>query len=109
MAHVPSADINYKWPNDVMIRWQKLAGILVEYVDGTYIIGIGLNVKQPAGMDEKLKKTTTSLGAAGYDQDRLIMTLGHIIRNAQEATPNTGFVDVTLRQEGNNAINNHRQ
>lgn len=38
------------------------------------------------------------------DQDRLIMTLTHIIRNAQEATENTGFVDVTLRRHGNNAI-----
>ena len=38
------------------------------------------------------------------DLDRLIMTVTHIIKNAQEATASTGFVDVTLRQEGNNAI-----
>jgi len=38
------------------------------------------------------------------DQDRLIMTLTHIIKNAQEATDKNGFVDVTLRKDGNDAI-----
>lgn len=38
------------------------------------------------------------------DQDRLIMTLTHVIKNAQDATEKTGFVDVTLQQRGNDAI-----
>lgn len=38
------------------------------------------------------------------DPDRLTMTLLHLVRNAQEATQSTGFVDVTLRHEDNNAI-----
>lgn len=38
------------------------------------------------------------------DPDQLVMTLMHLIKNAQEATPNNGFIDVTLRREGNNAI-----
>ncbi len=38
------------------------------------------------------------------DLDQLIMTLHHIIKNAQEATDNSGFVDITLRQQGNDAI-----
>ena len=38
------------------------------------------------------------------DIDRLVMTLMHLIKNAQEATSNTGFIDVTLRRDGNNAI-----
>ncbi len=38
------------------------------------------------------------------DLDRLIMTLTHIIKNAQEATPGTGYVDITLRREDNNAM-----
>lgn len=38
------------------------------------------------------------------DQDHLIMSLSNLIKNAQEATQSTGFVDVTLRQEGKNAI-----
>lgn len=38
------------------------------------------------------------------DQDRLIMTLTHIIKNAQDATDSSGFVDVTLQQGGSDAI-----
>jgi putative PEP-CTERM system histidine kinase len=38
------------------------------------------------------------------DQDRLIMTLTHIIKNAQDATDSSGFVDVTLQQDGSDAI-----
>ncbi|ARN74526.1 XrtA/PEP-CTERM system histidine kinase PrsK [Oceanicoccus sagamiensis] len=38
------------------------------------------------------------------DQDHLIMVLANIIKNAQEATDSSGFVDVTLRQEEKNAI-----
>jgi BirA family transcriptional regulator, biotin operon repressor / biotin---[acetyl-CoA-carboxylase] ligase len=35
-----------KWPNDVMLNRRKVAGILSELVDGTVIVGIGLNVNQ---------------------------------------------------------------
>ena len=38
------------------------------------------------------------------DQDRLTMTLVHIIRNAQEATKPQGFVDITLRRHDGSAI-----
>lgn len=38
------------------------------------------------------------------DPDQLVMALVHLIKNAQEATPGSGFVDVTLRRDSNNAI-----
>lgn len=38
------------------------------------------------------------------DPDRLLMSLLHVIKNAQEATNSQGFIDVTLRRENNNAI-----
>jgi putative PEP-CTERM system histidine kinase len=49
----------------------------------------------------RLQKTDLRVNA---DQDRLIMTLTHIIKNAQDATDSNGFVDVTLHQGGNDAI-----
>ena len=33
-----------RWPNDLMIGVQKVAGILVQLVDGRAIAGIGINV-----------------------------------------------------------------
>lgn len=38
------------------------------------------------------------------DSDQLVMALANIIKNAQQATSHTGFVDVTLRQDNKNAI-----
>ena len=36
-----------RWPNDVMLGARKVAGILVQLVDGAAIAGIGINVNQP--------------------------------------------------------------
>ena len=38
------------------------------------------------------------------DRDHLTMILANIIKNAQEATASSGFVDVTLREADKNAI-----
>jgi BirA family transcriptional regulator, biotin operon repressor / biotin---[acetyl-CoA-carboxylase] ligase len=35
-----------KWPNDVMLRRRKVAGILAEASDGVVVLGIGVNVNQ---------------------------------------------------------------
>ena len=49
----------------------------------------------------RFESTTAKVDA---DPDLLVMTIANIIQNAQEATLNNGFVDVTLRQEGKSAI-----
>jgi BirA family biotin operon repressor/biotin-[acetyl-CoA-carboxylase] ligase len=35
-----------KWPNDVMVNRRKVSGIISELVDGTVVVGIGINVNQ---------------------------------------------------------------
>jgi biotin-[acetyl-CoA-carboxylase] ligase BirA-like protein len=37
-----------KWPNDVLVGGAKIAGMLVEQVQATTIVGIGLNLNWPA-------------------------------------------------------------
>jgi len=49
--YIPEEKIKIKWPNDIYVNKQKIAGILIENaVNGDYIessiIGIGLNVNQ---------------------------------------------------------------
>ena len=39
-----SDSITVKWPNDIYIENKKVAGILVQHVDGFSVIGVGLNV-----------------------------------------------------------------
>jgi BirA family biotin operon repressor/biotin-[acetyl-CoA-carboxylase] ligase len=42
---VAGVDVSLKWPNDLMVGEQKLAGILAErHQDGPVVVGIGLNV-----------------------------------------------------------------
>jgi BirA family transcriptional regulator, biotin operon repressor / biotin---[acetyl-CoA-carboxylase] ligase len=38
--------VQIKWPNDVMLRRTKVAGILAEARDGAVVLGIGLNLNQ---------------------------------------------------------------
>ncbi|NNM33131.1 MAG: biotin--[acetyl-CoA-carboxylase] ligase [Gemmatimonadetes bacterium] len=38
--------LSLKWPNDVYLRGQKLAGILCESAHGAVVVGIGVNVNQ---------------------------------------------------------------
>lgn len=36
--------VGLKWPNDIFYRGKKLAGVLVEQVQGHLLVGVGLNV-----------------------------------------------------------------
>ncbi len=52
-----------KWPNDVLVNEGKIAGILIEQVEGAWIIGIGLNIlEEPRNAPYK---TATLVGAGG--------------------------------------------
>ncbi len=61
-----------KWPNDVLVDNQKIAGILLEVLpDGTgsrTIIGVGLNHSLPA--DAPIDQPWTDLSSAGVTLDR---------------------------------------
>jgi len=47
-----------KWPNDILIRGKKVAGILIEYSRNFVIVGIGLNIKtNPTVKDYETTKT----------------------------------------------------
>jgi len=57
-------DLQLKWPNDILYKRQKLAGILVESRFGktqNTVVGIGLNFKLPTATQNKIQQPTTSL------------------------------------------------
>jgi BirA family transcriptional regulator, biotin operon repressor / biotin---[acetyl-CoA-carboxylase] ligase len=66
-AVLPGGRTRLKWPNDVMVDGAKVAGILVEIVEGnTAIIGIGVNIAQaPQGMPEGAPYPVACLRDAG--------------------------------------------
>lgn len=60
----PGAEARLKWPNDLMIGTAKLAGILLEMVGDSVIVGIGVNLAvAPALADRE----TIALGGADRD------------------------------------------
>ena len=46
VEHATGLSAQIKWPNDVMLDRQKVAGILAELRDDEVVVGIGLNVNQ---------------------------------------------------------------
>ncbi|EKE83755.1 bifunctional biotin--[acetyl-CoA-carboxylase] ligase/biotin operon repressor BirA [Idiomarina xiamenensis] len=60
------ANVSLKWPNDVYVNNQKIAGILVELEgqaggDGHSIIGVGLNVAMPDSTAQQIDQAWTDL------------------------------------------------
>jgi BirA family biotin operon repressor/biotin-[acetyl-CoA-carboxylase] ligase len=64
-----------KWPNDVLLRGRKIAGILTQSASGPgghVVVGIGLNVSQTEGDLTGLRAPATSLALEGRGMDRLV-------------------------------------
>ncbi len=69
-----------KWPNDIFWQQKKLGGILLETVDqsGKVIIGIGLNIALPTDRSKTIGQPVTSLTEAVNDKvsrDELVTQL----------------------------------
>ena len=59
-----------KWPNDVLWRQRKLAGVLIEVQGGSAgpsaaVIGIGINVRLDESVRERIDQPVADLAAAG--------------------------------------------
>ncbi len=59
--------VQIKWPNDVMLRRQKVAGCLAEARDDAVVLGIGVNVEPDEGASSRRTPAPSarSPGAAG--------------------------------------------
>ena len=62
--------VGIKWPNDIVVAGQKLAGVLIETRENRAFIGIGINVMQ-ARFEGELESRATSLSMLGSVTDRL--------------------------------------
>jgi BirA family biotin operon repressor/biotin-[acetyl-CoA-carboxylase] ligase len=49
VRRVAALDARVKWPNDVLVRDGKLAGLLAEQLPGAVVLGIGINVQARRG------------------------------------------------------------
>lgn len=112
LALQPGRDIVLHWPNDVYLHGRKVSGVLSErYADGTFALGLGVNINNRAGeAPAELRTWITSFAdEAGRLFDRRpllvellrrLLTLGElactppgravIIRRANELCVQTG-------------------
>jgi BirA family transcriptional regulator, biotin operon repressor / biotin---[acetyl-CoA-carboxylase] ligase len=60
--------VQIKWPNDVMLRRQKVAGILAEARDGAVVLGIGVNLNQTR--EQLPERAGSLLTVTGREWDR---------------------------------------
>ena len=64
-ARLPvGAEARLKWPNDVLIGSAKLAGVLLERVAGSVVIGVGVNLVAAPDLPGR---EAIALGSAGRD------------------------------------------
>lgn len=85
IAEVTGLEPAIKFPNDVLIRGRKAAGILAESSDGRVVLGIGVNVNQTEDQlpaDAQTEPTSLRL-ELGHPVDRallLVAILAHLER-----------------------------
>jgi BirA family biotin operon repressor/biotin-[acetyl-CoA-carboxylase] ligase len=75
LAGAGATGVRLKWPNDIVRNGRKLGGILVELQGdalgpAAVVVGIGLNVRLPAGVREAVDQPVADLAEAGGDSDR---------------------------------------
>ncbi len=83
-----AADVALKWPNDILYRGRKLAGILIELQGemlgpSTAIIGIGLNVRLPDEARKQIDQPVADLAETAAETRRSAL-LGSLLRHLGE-------------------------
>ena len=64
---IPKHNIDIKWPNDLYVEGNKLAGILIEQREGRCLVGVGVNVA------EAPLPTSVALSQLGSEQEKSIV------------------------------------
>lgn len=85
-----NAPVQLKWPNDLLVRDEKIAGILVELegqTDGPcgVVIGIGINVNMPEGQGGQIDQPWTDMAAHSHAEiDRNVLVAKLITQLQQQ-------------------------
>ena len=102
----PALDVDLKWPNDLLIDGNKIAGILTEMNSEAtrvryIVVGIGINVNQ-ASFPSELQRTATSLRlATGTEWSRVELCaalLKSLNREYRDLLQKPGAHDSILRR-----------
>ena len=102
LKRLTQTEFSVKWPNDILFKFQKIAGILIECrtntrQETTAIIGIGINIKSPINVNFPSRYPYTDLYTAvnrNFDRNELlalILTELHHLLSAFESSSFKSF------------------
>lgn len=104
-------DVMVKWPNDVVWRHQKLAGVLTE-IEGDVmgpsaaVIGVGINIYLEPDVRQRIDQAVTDLAATGVrvERNRLLGTCLAHLADVLEQFAGSGFGPLRAEWEASNAL-----
>jgi len=71
ITRVTGVACDLRWPNDVLVRDRKVAGVLTKLVDGAAVAGVGINVNHTAFPADIAALATSLRLEAGREFDRM--------------------------------------
>jgi BirA family transcriptional regulator, biotin operon repressor / biotin---[acetyl-CoA-carboxylase] ligase len=84
LEHLTGLSVQIKWPNDVMLRRQKVAGMLAEAREGAVVLGIGVNLNQTVEqLPERAGSLRTTTGQE-WDRDEVLGAVLEALRERYE-------------------------
>src|SRR4029077_7831611 len=84
-----------KWPNDVLVNEQKLAGILLEHPGGAAVIlGVGVNVNQLAVDVPSGATSLLALTGHSFDREPLLAAILNDLANAYDRPAREGVAGI---------------
>lgn len=95
-------DARLKWPNDVLLHGEKLAGILVEIAPPQHsgvvaVIGIGINLALPQELAARIDRPAAAVPALQAERNRLLATLLNALAQAASEFDSAGVAAFTGR------------
>ena len=103
------ADVQIKWPNDLVLSGKKVCGILTEmHLQGTTIdsivVGVGVNVNTTSFLEELVDKATSLFLECGklLDKEQLIVDIVETFTEMYDRFAEAG--DLEFLQDAYNAI-----
>lgn len=63
-AFAQERDLVLKWPNDLLLEGSKVAGILLEMVGGTVVVGVGVNLVHAPSVEGRTIASLSDIGLA---------------------------------------------
>lgn len=89
-------DLQVKWPNDILWKGKKLAGILIEVIENQAIIGIGININADTlanPLPERLWCSLFEITGQYFDRNRIIAPLVMKLEACLQRFRQKGFED----------------